>query len=621
MKLVSRYIKHYKVQAVMAPLFKMLEAIFELLVPLVVAKMIDDGIDAGDRGTVFAMGGILLGLALVGFGCSVTAQYFSAVAAAGVGKELRFDLFRHINSLSYRELDQLGTSTLVTRMTSDTNQVQTGVNMVLRLFLRSPFIVFGAVIMAFTVDAKTALIFLIVLPVLIAVVFSITFASIPLYKRVQDRLDRVTLLTRENLIGARVIRAFNREEQEKREYDETGDQLKRSQLFVGRVTAFMNPVTYVIVNLGIAALIHFGAIRVDVGDLTQGQVVALVNYMSQILVELIKLANLIITMTKSIAATRRVAEVLAVKNSVEFPEMSGSIESVGSDGTSGMIASAGSVEASGAYGNADHVLPPRVAFRDVSIRYQGSKEPAIEHVSFTAMPGETIGVIGGTGSGKSTLVNLIPRFYEATEGSVEINGVDIRKLPKKQLRDAIGVVPQKAVLFSGSIAENLRWGRPDATDEELWKALRTAQAEAFVKEKKDGLGFMLNQAGKNLSGGQRQRLTIARALVRDPEILILDDSASALDFATDAALRRALRQEARESSKGMTTFLVSQRVSTVRAADKILVLEDGEIMGIGTHEELLSSCETYQEICRSQLRADELSGTSSETGKEVPAHV
>ncbi|MBR0145061.1 MAG: ABC transporter ATP-binding protein [Eubacterium sp.] len=583
MKLVARYIKHYKVQAVMAPLFKMLEAIFELLVPLVVAKMIDDGIGTGNKGTIYAMGGILIGLAMVGFGCSVTAQYFSAVAAAGVGKELRYDLFRHINRLSYRELDQLGTSTLVTRMTSDTNQVQTGVNMVLRLFLRSPFIVFGAVIMAFTVDVRIATIFLIVLPVLMAVVFSITFASIPLYRRVQDRLDRVTLLTRENLIGARVIRAFNHEEQEKREYDETSNRLKKSQLFVGRITAFMNPVTYVIVNLGIAALIHFGAIRVDAGDLTQGQVVALVNYMSQILVELIKLANLIITMTKSIAASRRVAEVLAVENSVIFREQ----------------------EAERGHG-------ARVAFRDVSVRYQGSREAAVEHVTFTAMPGETIGVIGGTGSGKSTLVNLIPRFYEATEGTVEIDGVDIRNYPKRQLRDGIGVVPQKAVLFSGTIADNLRWGRADATEEELWQALRTAQAEDFVKEKNDGLSYMLTQGGKNLSGGQRQRLTIARALVRRPGILILDDSASALDFATDAALRRALKKD----TEGMTTFLVSQRVSTVRAADRILVLEDGEVMGIGTHDELLASCETYQEIYRSQMRSDE----TEASGKEVPAH-
>ena len=585
MKLVARYIKHYKVQAVMAPLFKMLEAIFELLVPLVVAKMIDDGIGQGDRGTVFAMGGVLLALALVGFGCSVTAQYFSAVAAAGVGRELRYDLFRHISTLSYSELDQLGTSTLVTRMTSDTNQVQTGVNMVLRLFLRSPFIVFGAVIMAFTVDTKIALIFLIVLPVLMAVVFSITFVSIPLYKRVQDRLDRVTLLTRENLIGVRVIRAFNREEQEMQEYEETGERLKKSQLFVGRVTAFMNPVTYVIVNLGIAALIHFGAIRVDAGDLTQGQVVALVNYMSQILVELIKLANLIITMTKSIAASRRVSEVLAVKNTVEFPEESD--------------------KEAPAHETAGKAVP-RVVFRNVSLKYHGSLENAVGHVSFTAMPGETIGVIGGTGSGKSTLVNLIPRFYDATEGTIEIDGVDIRNYPKKELRDRIGMVPQKAVLFSGTIADNLRWGSPNAGDEELWQALRTAQADTFVKEKKDGLDFLLNQAGRNLSGGQRQRLTIARALVRHPKILILDDSASALDFATDAALRRALRKEAETSTNGMTTFLVSQRVSTVRAADRILVLEDGEVTGIGTHEELLRTCETYQEICRSQLRADEL---------------
>ena len=584
MKVAARYLKHYKVQTVMAPLFKMLEAIFELLVPLVVAKMIDEGIDSGDKGMIYAMGGILLGLALVGFGCSVTAQYFSAVAASGVGRELRYDLFRHINRLSYRELDKLGTSTLVTRMTSDTNQVQTGVNMILRLFLRSPFIVFGAVIMAFTVDAKIAMIFLIVLPILMVVVFSITFASIPLYKRVQDRLDRVTLLTRENMIGVRVVRAFNRQEAEMQEYDETGKRLMKSQLFVGRITAFMNPVTYVIVNVGIAALIHFGAIRVDAGDLTQGQVVALVNYMSQILVELIKLANLIITMTKSIAAGRRVAEVFAVQPTIGYSET----EVTPKEG-------------------------PRITFRDVSMRYEGSREDAIGHVTFSALPGETIGVIGGTGSGKSTLVNLIPRFYETTEGSIEIDGVDIKEYPKKQLRDSIGVVPQKAVLFSGTIEENLRWGDPDATEETLWQALRTAQAESFIREKEGALQFRLNQGGRNLSGGQRQRLTIARALVRKPKILILDDSASALDFATDAALRRAIRQD----TEGMTTFLVSQRVSTVRAADRIIVLEDGTVAGIGTHDELLNSCETYQEICRSQLREEEMKSAGKAARRET----
>ena len=575
MKLVSRYLKHYKLQTVMAPLFKMLEAIFELLVPLAVAKMIDDGIGQGDRSTVFGMGGVLLLLAVIGFGCSVTAQYFSAVAASGVGRRLRFDLFRHIESLSYQELDTLGTSTLVTRMTSDTTQVQTGVNMVLRLFLRSPFIVFGAVIMAFTVDAGIATIFLIVLPVLIAVVFSITFASIPLYKKVQGKLDKVTLLTRENMNGVRVIRAFHREEQECRAYRETSDGLMKSQTFVGRVTAFMNPVTYVIINLGIAALIHFGAIRVDAGTLTQGEVVALVNYMSQILVELIKLANLIITMTKSIAAVRRVQEVFDTQPSISFPD---TMEELPSAGEGEMI--------------------PRISFSDVSLSYSGAKEHALSHVSFAAMPGETIGVIGGTGSGKSTLVNLIPRFYEATEGKIQLNGRNIEEYPKNALRQGIGVVPQKAVLFSGTIEENLRWGNPEATEEELWEALRIAQAEAFVREKEDGLKYQINQGGRNLSGGQRQRLTIARALVRKPGILILDDSASALDFATDAALRKALRQ----NTEGMTVLLVSQRVSTVRAADKIIVLEDGEVAGIGTHNELLQNSETYQEICRSQLR-------------------
>ena len=575
MKLVSRYLKHYKLQTVMAPLFKMLEAIFELLVPLAVAKMIDDGIGQGDRSTVFGMGGVLLLLAVIGFGCSVTAQYFSAVAASGVGRRLRFDLFRHIESLSYQELDTLGTSTLVTRMTSDTTQVQTGVNMVLRLFLRSPFIVFGAVIMAFTVDAGIATIFLIVLPVLIAVVFSITFASIPLYKKVQGKLDKVTLLTRENMNGVRVIRAFHREEQECRAYGETSDGLMKSQTFVGRVTAFMNPVTYVIINLGIAALIHFGAIRVDAGTLTQGEVVALVNYMSQILVELIKLANLIITMTKSIAAVRRVQEVFDTQPSISFPDTMEELPLAG-----------------------DGEMIPRISFSDVSLSYSGAKEHALSHVSFAAMPGETIGVIGGTGSGKSTLVNLIPRFYEATEGKIQLNGRNIEEYPKNALRQGIGVVPQKAVLFSGTIEENLRWGNPEATEEELWEALRIAQAEAFVREKEDGLKYQINQGGRNLSGGQRQRLTIARALVRKPGILILDDSASALDFATDAALRKALRQ----NTEGMTVLLVSQRVSTVRAADKIIVLEDGEVAGIGTHDELLQNSETYQEICRSQLR-------------------
>ncbi len=571
MKLAARYLKHYKLQAIMAPLFKMLEAIFELLVPLVVAKMIDDGIGTGNKGTVYSMGAILLLLAVVGVACSITAQYFSAVAASGVGKELRKDLFLHINRLSYRELDEVGTSTLVTRMTSDTSQIQTGVNMVLRLFLRSPFIVFGAVIMAFTVDVNTAWIFLIVLPILIAVVFSITFASIPLYKRVQNRLDRVTLLTRENMNGARVIRAFHRENEERKEYEETSAHLMKSQLFVGRVSAFMNPVTYVIVNLGIAALIHFGAIHVDAGTLTQGQVVALVNYMSQILVELIKLANLIITMTKSMAAAGRVGEVLSISPSIDYPEKP-------------------AAEKKGA----------RILFRDVGIAYHGNRETALEHVSFQAMPGETIGVIGGTGSGKTTLVNLIPRFYEATEGTIEIDGVDIREYPKEQLRDKIGFVPQKAVLFSGTIAENLRWGDPNATEEDLWAALRIAQAEDFVKQKSEGLDTVLSQGGRNLSGGQRQRLTIARALVRKPKILILDDSASALDFATDAALRKAIRSH----TKDMTTFLVSQRVATVRAADRILVLEDGEIAGIGTHKELLETCATYQEICNSQQRQE-----------------
>ena len=583
------FLSPYKKESVLAPLFKLLESGMDLLVPLVVAAIINRGIAGEDSGLILRYFLLLIALALLGMGFSFTAQWMAAKASVGFSARLRQALFDHIQRLSYRELDQLGTSTLVTRMTSDTNQVQTGVNMVLRLFLRSPFIVFGAVIMAFTVHARTALIFLLILPLLVVVVFSITFASIPLYKKVQNRLDRVTLLTRENLIGVRVIRAFNREAEEKREYDEAGRDLMKSQLFVGRITAFMNPVTYVLVNVGIVLLIHTGAIRVDTGEMTQGQVVALVNYMSQILVELIKLANLIITMTKSVAAGRRVSEVFAVEPSIEY----GSTDVTQKDG-------------------------PRVVFRDVSLKYRGAKEAAIQHVSFEAMAGETIGVIGGTGSGKSTLVNLIPRFYEATEGQVLIDGVDIRDYPKQQLRESIGVVPQKAVLFSGTIADNLRWGKKDATDQELWDAIRIAQAETFVNDRKTGLTYELNQGGRSLSGGQRQRLTIARALVRKPKILILDDSASALDFATDAALRRSLRKETR----WMTTFLVSQRVSTVRAADRIIVLEDGEVAGIGSHAELLEHCETYQEICRSQLREEELSPAAAVTpfGEGVAAH-
>ena len=570
---IIRFIKNNRLQAVLAPLFKMLEATFELFVPIVVAKMIDNGIKAGNMKYTFLMGGILVLLAVVGLSFSITAQYFSAVAAIGVGKSLRSALFRHIENLSYKEIDEAGASTLITRMTSDVNQVQTGVNMMLRLFLRSPFVVFGALIMAFTINVKMALLFCIVLPLLIVVVSIVTYGSLPLYKKVQTKLDRVTLLTRESLVGVRVVRAFNRQEKEKQEFSEAADGLRHEQITVGRLSALMNPVTLVIVNLGIAAIIYKGGLKVEVGDLTQGEIVALVNLMSQILVELVKLANLIITMTKAVACANRVTDILNVKSSLEFKEV-----------YSGSTAT-------------DVTDAPRVEFRDVSLNYNGSGDNSLDEISFTAKAGDTIGVIGGTGSGKSSLINLIPRFYDATGGAVLIDGKDVKDYSKEELRQKIGVVPQKAVLFKGTVAENIRWGKSDATDEEVRAALETAQALSFIEEKEGGINFALNQGAKNLSGGQKQRVTIARALVRRPCILILDDSSSALDYATDAALRTAIRK----FTDGMTVFIVSQRASSIMHADKIIVLDDGRIAGIGTHDELLESCAIYQEICHSQM--------------------
>ncbi len=579
MKSTLRYLKNYKVQTVMAPLFKMLEAIFELFVPLVVAKMIDVGIAEGDRNYVFMMGGVLLILALVGLTCSITAQYFAAKAAMGFGRELRRDLFRHVMSISYNEIDKNGTSSLITRMTSDVNQMQTGVNMVLRLFLRSPFIVFGAVIMAFTVDVKTAMIFLIVLPILIAIVFGIIFSTIPLYKKVQGRLDKVTLITRENLIGARVVRAFNHQDEDIKDFDEATTSLMKSQLFVGHISALLNPVTFVVVNFGIMALIHKGAIRVDAFGLTQGQVVALVNYMSQILIELVKLANLIVTTTKAVACGHRVAAVFAEKSTISFADERRSVKEDEKD-----------------------IRAPRVSFKNVSFRYNGSGENSLEGLNIDIYSGETVGIIGGTGAGKSTLVNLIPRFYEATDGEVLVDGRNVKEYSKTGLRNKIGIVPQKAVLFKGSIAENIKYGRENATDEEIDEALKAAQAYDFVMEKNGGTAFGLNQGATNLSGGQKQRLCIARALVRKPEILILDDSSSALDYATDAKLRASIR----DISKGMTTFIVSQRTSSIKYADKIIVLDDGSVAGIGTHDELMRSCEIYQEIFNSQNHSDDM---------------
>ena len=589
MRRLLYFMRDYRKESILGPLFKLLEASFELLVPLVVADIIDVGIAAGDSAYVLGRGGILILLGLIGLISSITAQYFAAKAAVGCSAQMRGALFRHLNSFSYKELDTIGTSTLITRMTSDINQVQTGVNLVLRLFLRSPFIVFGAMIMAFTIDVKAALIFLGVIPILFAVVFGIMGITIPVYRKVQGQLDRVLLHVRENLSGVRVVRAFNRQQDEQETFHADSAALMKTQLFVGKISALLNPLTYAIINGAVILLVWTGGKQVDSGVLTQGQVVALVNYMSQILVELIKLANLIVNVTRSLACLFRINAV--------FDQEAGM--RVGSyTGEKGVKIRADSRAAD----LEDRVAGvPVVEFQDVSMTYQEGAEASLEHVSFQAWPGETIGVIGGTGSGKSTLVNLIPRFYDVSEGSVLVDGVDVREYEFQALRSRIGVVPQKAVLFSGTIRDNLRWGKKDASDEELLEALKTAQGLEIVEKKEQGLDEKILQGGRNLSGGQRQRLTIARALVRDPEILILDDSASALDFATDARLRRALR----ERKKGAAVFLVSQRAATVRQADKIIVLDDGKVAGIGPHDALYRDCEVYREICLSQASAEE----------------
>lgn len=581
---ITHYLKEYKKESIIAPLFKMLEASFELFVPLVMAAIVDTGIKNQDSGYIWKMGAVLVMLGIIGLACSITAQFFAAKASVGFGKSVRRDLFAHINTLSYTELDMAGTSTLITRMTSDINQMQSGVNMFLRLFLRSPFIVFGAMIMAFTVDVKAALVFVVAIPLLSVVVFGIMLYSIPLYQKVQKALDSVLLMTRENLAGARVIRAFCRQEDEKKDYNEGSEQLKQIQLFVGKVSAVMNPVTYIIVNAAIIAIIWIGGVQVDTGRLSQGEVIALVNYMSQILVELVKLANLIILLTKAAACSKRVGEVFAMTPSVvEHP--------TGVD--------------------LKH-CEDKVVFKNVTFTYNGAKEPALRDISFTAKAGQTIGIIGGTGCGKSTLVNLIPRFYDAGSGEVLVDDVNVKGYSFHQLRDRIGIVPQKAVLFNGTIADNLRWGKEDATKEEMLKALAIAQGSDVIAAKKNGLEEMILQGGKNLSGGQRQRLTIARALVKEPEILILDDSASALDFATDAKLRKAIK----EKTKGMTVFIVSQRASTIKQADQIIVLEDGAMAGIGTHEELLKNCGVYKEIVDSQAD-NPIGNNKEETFKEM----
>lgn len=567
------YLKDYKKESILAPLFKLLEAFFELMVPLVMANIIDYGISNRNMGYIGKMGLLLLLLGVVGLASSITAQFFAAKAAVGVSTKLRQALFDHIEDLSFTDIDKAGTSTMITRMTSDVNQVQSGINMTLRLFLRSPIIVFGAMIMAFTIDVKCALIFVVAIPLLSIVVFGIILSTIPMYKKVQSRLDQVLGITRENLTGVRVIRAFHQEAKEEERFRENNEALSAMQIFVGKISACMNPVTYVIVNGAIIALIYTGAVQVNIGNLSQGEVVAIINYMNQILVELVKLANLIVTMTKALACAERVASVFEIGTDAAY---------VGAQNQK----LADKVDKSA----------PFLDFKHVSLTYQGAGAPTLQDMNFTVNRGDTVGIIGGTGSGKTSLVNLIPGFYPATEGEILLEGRDIRTMSDEELRGRIGVVPQKAVLFKGTIRSNLQWGKPDATEEEMWKALELAQASEVVDGKPGKLDATVAQNGKNFSGGQRQRLTIARALVRNPEILILDDSASALDYATDAKLRAAIRTLEDKT----TTFIVSQRASTIRHADKIIVLDDGEIAGMGTHDELLKDCTVYQEIYYSQ---------------------
>lgn len=577
MKKLLAYLKDYKKETVLGPLFKLLEASFELIVPLVVASIIDVGIGNGDKDYILKMCGVMVLLGVVGLASSITAQYFAAKAATGFATKLRHALFAHIQSLSFSEIDRIGTSTMITRMTSDINQLQSGVNMVLRLFLRSPFIVFGAMIMAFTIDVKAALVFVVTIPLLSLVVFGIMAVSIPLYKKVQGALDKILSITRENLTGIRVIRAFGKETYEISEFRQSNEDFTAMQMRVGRISALMNPMTYIIINFGIIVLVWVGAVRVNNGNITQGEVVALYNYMSQILVELIKLANLIVTITKAVACGGRIEQVLEMRSSLTEPQETGNQQ----------------VEqtSNGA----------KVVFEQVGMAYQGAGEEALSDISFTVNGGETIGIIGGTGSGKTSLVHLIPRFYDASRGKVLVDGRDVKDYSLKELRQKVGIVMQKSVLFKGTIRENICWGKDNATEEEIWEALEIAQAKEIVDNKPEGLETMVSQGAKNLSGGQKQRLSIARAIVKKPEILILDDSASALDYATDAKLRKAIAG----LKNTMTVFIVSQRASSIMHADKIIVLDDGKIVGMGTHEELKRDCEVYQEIYYSQYEKEE----------------
>lgn len=572
------YLKDYKKESIIGPLFKLLEATFELIVPVIMAHIIDIGIKNQDTLYIWKMGAVLVIFGILGLTCSLLAQYFAAKAAVGFGTALRHDLFWHIENLSHAEVDKAGSSTLVVRMTSDVNQVQSGVNLVLRLFLRSPFIVVGALVMAFTINWKAAMVFVVTVPLLAFVIYGIMVITIPLYKKAQRELDEVLLTTRENLTGVRVIRAFRTQKLERETFEHKSDVLMAIQMHVGKISASLNPLTYIIVNVGIIAVIWFGGIQVNVGDMTQGEVIALVNYMTQTLLALVALANLIITFTKALASAGRINEVFAMKPGI--------------------------VDGNEKESTAQQTEEPKtaVSMEDVTFYYQESKEPAVEHISFTAKKGETIGIIGGTGSGKSTLVSLIPRFYDVTEGQVLVNGKDVREYKVENLRSKVGMVPQKAVLFHGTIRDNMKMGREDASDEEIFAALKTAQALEIVENKPGKLDTVLSEGGKNLSGGQRQRLTIARALVRNPEVLILDDSASALDFATDANLRKAIA----EDTNNMTVFIVSQRAASIMHADKIIVLDDGQMVGYGTHQELLKQCEVYQEICYSQFSKEEV---------------
>lgn len=580
MRSLLRYLRGYVRETVLAPLFKMLEASFELIVPLVTAQIIDVGIVRRDGAFIWKMGLVMVVLGLVGLACSLTAQYFAAKAAMGFSTGLRRELFAHINSLSYRELDEIGTPTLITRITSDVNQAQTGVNLVLRLFLRSPFIVAGALVMSFTIDVQVALIFLVAVPLISLVIYLIMRWTVPIYREVQKMLDLISRLTRENHVGARVVRAFGRQREEIEAFTRADREFTRIQMSAGRISALLNPATYVIMNLAIVLILWVGGRQVDMGRLTQGEVTALVNYMTQILLALLALANLIVAVTKAMASGTRLNEVFAMTTSLS-DEVREEIRT-DTDGS-------------------------RVVFRDVSFSYAHSSSPALEGISFSAEKGQVVGIIGGTGSGKSTLIDLIPRFYDAASGTVEVDGHPVAAYPLRQLRKKIGVVPQRAVLFKGTIRDNMRWGKEDATDEEIWRALEVAQAREFVEQKEGKLEAMIAQGGRDLSGGQRQRLTIARALVREPEILILDDSTSALDNATDAALRRALRAQTKKSGQGMTVFLISQRAASIKQADKILVMDEGRLAGVGTHRELLRDCPVYREICLSQFSEEEVS--------------